>query len=195
MGRNPMDLTSRRCKICGDICPIEQFCRPSKKYQSGFVLETKCRACYRQYQRTRKQMQYADPAKRQVILDRARKYRALRMPDQTDAKRNDLCSSIAWVTNRCETILAGGKPGSVIVYLIEGRGALVPHDRDAERPWRGKSWAIREHRPGIVPPRGGIPLMRIVGISAFPHSLCPDGWRWVAKYTGNWLRRRYQEND
>ena len=51
------------------------------------------------------------------------------------------------------------------------------------------------YRERITPPRGGVPIMRISGTNAIVHGLCPDDWRWVAKYTGNWLRRRYQEQD
>lgn len=188
MPRQPAHWTSRPCKRCGDIYPRQEYIISKR---STTTTSTLCGACYRAYQRERKRHEYE--RRRQIILDRARDYRATRMPQNVDEKRNDRISRIAWVINRCTMRLGDTKPVSTIVYIIPGAGNIIDHPRSAHRPWRGRDWAVRDERSGIVPPRGGIPIMRINGTNAIVHALCPDDWRWVAKYTGNWLRRRYQE--
>lgn len=188
MPRQPAQWTSRPCKRCGDIYPREEYIIAKR---DTTTTNTLCQSCYRAYQREHKRDEYE--RRRQIILDRARDYRATRMPDNVDEKRHDRISRIAWVINRCMVRLGDTKPTSMIVYIIPGVGGIPDHPRSAERPWRKRDWALREERPGMTPPRGGIPIMRLNGTNAIVHALCPDEWQWVAKYTGNWLRRRHRE--
>ena len=190
MGRHKLEFTSRACKRCGDIYPREQFMVGSGRYRQ---LSTLCIPCHRLYHRDRKRMAYADPVQRQAILDYNREYRTHRISQEANDRRHDRVSRQSWATNRCNALLADGKPGHIIVYLTASTHNIADHPADHRRPWRRRAWAIRDDRPGMTPPRGGVPIMRISGTNAIVHGLCPDEWQWVAKYTGNWLRRRYQE--
>jgi len=151
-----------------------------------------CRSCYRAHQREHKRTKYSDADVRAQLLDRVRRYRTELMPPEVDRKHGNNRSRIKWVEYRCQSYL-DQLPGSIIVYLVPLEGRKCDGPDRPDRPWRYKTWNIRDERPGIIPPRAGVPIMRINGTSVAVHSLCPDDWRWVAKYTGNWLRRRHQE--
>lgn len=193
MPRQRVEFASRPCKRCGDVYPYAEYLIVRKSCKSGYTTNVHCRSCQRAYDREYKRDVYMDPAKRDVLIKRQQRYRQERMPAHVAGPRGDTISAIAWVGYRCRTLLGDDVPGSIVVFLITSSGPKTSHPRDEHRPWRHKTWAIRDDRPGMMPPRFGVPIMRIVGTNAILHSLCPDDWRWVAKYTGNWLRRRHQE--
>jgi len=187
MGRKT--FTSRPCKRCGEIWPFSEYQRPIRTMPAGFVLTTMCRSCYRQYQSEYKKRQYVDMVGREKLLERHRQYRQ-QMPPEVDRRQCNNRSRLKWTYYRCESYL-DQMPSSIIVYLVPLDGRKCDGPDRPDRPWRYKTWAVRDERPGITPPKHSVPIMRINGTSVAIHTMCPDEWRWVAKYTAHWLRRRY----
>lgn len=192
-GRPPLNLTSRTCKRCGLVCPIEMFRIPPCRTRPNGSIRNLCSHCNRQYGREHKAKIYADPAKRQRILDRNRGYRANSMSDATERHREHRSSKHMWVKLRCEAIELLARDG-IIVYLgpVNTASHIKPQE---DRPWRARTWAIRSIRPGMVPPPQSMPLFRLEHGVATAHPLCTEEWRWVARMVQQWINRNRKATD
>ena len=186
-GRKPFNLTSRTCKRCGLVCPIEMFRIPPCRTRPNGSIRNLCSHCNRLYGREHKAKIYADPAKRQRILDRNRGYRANSMSGAIERHREHRSSKHMWVKLRCEALELLTRD-AIIVYL--GPVNTASHIKPMEdRPWRSRTWAIRSIRPGMVPPAHSMPLFRFEHGLATAHPLCSEDWRWVARMVQQWINR------
>lgn len=186
-GRPPLNLTSRTCKRCGLVCPIEMFRIPPCPTRPNGSIRNLCSHCNRLYVRELKAKIYADPAKRQRILDRNRGYRANKMTNDIEPHREHRSSKHMWVKLKCEAIELLTHD-AIIVYLgpINTASHIKPQE---DRPWRARTWAIRSIRPGMVPPPQSMPLFRLEHGVATAHPMCHDEWRWVARMVQQWINR------
>jgi hypothetical protein len=192
-GRPPLNLTSRTCKRCGLVCPIEMFRIPPCRTRPNGSIRNLCAHCNRLYGREHKAKSYADPAKRQRILDRNRGYRTNKMSDAIEKHREHRSSKHMWIKIKCEAIELLTHD-AIIVYLgpVNTASHIKPQE---DRPWRARTWAIRSIRPGMVPPPHSMPLFRFEHGMATAHPLCTEEWRWVARMVQQWINRNKEATD
>ena len=184
-GRKPLNLTNRTCKRCGLLCPIEMFAINRCASRPNGSIKTLCTDCNRKYSREMKRKYYEDPVKRARILERNRGYIRHKMPSSVLTHREHRSSKHMWIRIKCEAheLLDVDR---VVVYL----GPMRPYAKPvSDRPWVGRTWAIRQDRPGLVPPAQSIPLFRVSSGVTMVHPSCPQDWHWVAKMVQQWINR------
>lgn len=191
MPARPMQFTSRACKRCTELYPADEYRHWSASDPTKYRLSTMCRSCYRAYHRAFKRDQYYGDAEfRERVLERVRRYHHEQMPAEVRQSNNDRNKRTSWIYYRCRAYL-DPMPEAIIVYLVPATPRKCDGPVTEARPWRLKTWAVRDDRPGITPPRAGIPVMRIRGANAVTHTMCPDEWSCITHYVNLWLRRRY----
>ena len=193
IGRPRFNLTSRTCKRCGLVCPIEMFQVAPTPARPNGTIRTLCDHCWRIYRNEHNGRRYDDPEFREMILERNRQYQRNRLPEESRWKRNHRVSQHMWIKLRCEAVDLLSRQ-RVIVYL----GRLDPHPHvhpSAERPWKGRHWAIRSIQAGMVPPAHSMPLFRLEHGVATAHPLCGEEWRWVAPMVQQWINRNKETDD
>lgn len=88
--------------------------------------------------------------------------------------------------------MEAGAIDCVVFLVVNPLGVQKAHQgTNPHRWWKGKTWALREDRPGISIPHGGIPLLRIKQQVAYPHSTCPEKFRDTARLVNKRLDRMF----
>jgi len=183
-GREPLVFTSRVCIRCGQLCPFEAFRTKNNRTRSGYSLIRTCITCKRKMDRMVKYGYRRSPEKREQYNARRRGIPHRGNPDLTS-----LCQ---WIRHRCEHWREAGAIDCVVFLVVNPLGVQKVHQgTNPHRWWKGKTWALREDRPGISIPHGGIPLLRIKQQMAYPHPTCPEKFRDTARLVNKRLDRMF----
>jgi len=165
-GRKAVYFDSRKCRDCNEVWPYEAFVQVSNYWARGYQLRSRCPGCHRKFNAESKRKARLDDEYR--LLDNAR--RRARGYSNNDSL---YISCWQWVKYRMAYWHNQGCQ-SVVAYLVPTLGPTPNATGDPKRWWVGKTWTFREERPGIVPPRYGIPIVRLSRQVCVRHPLCPD---------------------
>lgn len=191
---------TRVCKLCREEKRLDDFRQIDHRKGSGYYHSHTCRDCHNAREWRRKQAKMlSDPEykKRLMAQSAEHKRRWYAKPDKR-AIHSRRVSQRCWVVNYCARIPRPW-PAATILYVAPICSQVGP-TRRADRPWTHNRLIVREERPGMVPPAGGIPAARVTTtrvdwqddpiVVVTPAPTCPDGWRWVSAYVDRWVRKQ-----
>lgn len=183
------DPAIKVCLDCGDAYAIEHFRQRSGRSRLGWYNRSVCIYCRRRRDREIKRSLSGDAEhlqKRREYRDRRRaEGRPINAPSARASQRQ-------WAWRHAERWLPLYDGQTVVVYAIVNTKAREYQRDNAERPWIGRTWAIRVPKPGMTPPPFSVPLCIVEDGIVRPHPSTPDGWRWTTRHVDRWNKRRRQ---